>query len=124
MEWDARRQNKNHSKETTMRKNKEVQDFESMFKRWFQLVAYKDPQHYQDLDWDWEEEIEKFIKNPCKEYNYQLSVKQEDDEEMNACRERDLAEIEKNTGNKNPTSKEIDEYFTNCFGLKMKRMKK
>ncbi len=35
-----------------------------------------------------------------------------------------LVWIEKNTGNKNPTSKEIDEYFTNSFGIRMKRSKK
>ena len=80
-----------------------AQDFESMFKRWFQLVAYNDPQHYQDLEWEWEEEIEKFIKNPAKEYNYQLSVKQEDDLFLEG---------------------ENEEYFTNCFGMRMKRMKK
>ena len=45
------------------------------------------------------------------------------DEEMQKSMEKDLSEIEKNTGNKNPTSKEIDEYFTNTFGIKMKRQK-
>jgi hypothetical protein len=45
------------------------------------------------------------------------------DEEMQKCMEEDLAEIEKNTGNKNPTSKEIDEYFTNSFGIRMKKQK-
>ena len=77
--------------------------FEMMFKQWFQLVAYKDPQHYQDLEWEWVEEIEKFIKNPEKEYKYQLSVKQEDDLFLEG---------------------ENEEYFTNCFGMRMKRMKK
>jgi len=43
------------------------------------------------------------------------------DEEMQKSMEKDLAEIEKNTGNKNPTSEEIDEYFTNSFGVRMKR---
>lgn len=94
-----------------MRKDKEEQkfedvmeiDFKNMFKHWFQLVAYKDPQHYQDLEWEWEEEIEKFIKNPAKEYNYQLSIKQEDDLFLEG---------------------ENEEYFTNCFGMRMKRMKK
>jgi len=86
-----------------MRKDKETQDFESMFKEWFQLVAYKDPQHYQDLEWEWEEEIEKFIEDPEKEYDYQLSVKQEDDEFL---------------------EKESEEYFTNSFGIRMKRLKK
>ena len=78
-------------------------NFEGLFKGWFQLVAYKDPQHYQDLEWEWEEEIEKFIKNPAKEYNYQLSVKQEDGLFLEG---------------------ENEEYFTNCFGMRMKRMKK
>ena len=80
-----------------------AQDFESMFKQWFQLVSGHDPQHYQDLEWEWEEEIEKFIEDPGKEYNYQLSVKQEDDEFL---------------------EKESEEYFTNSFGIRMKRLKK
>ena len=99
-------------------------DFEILFLEWFNIVSFQDPQYYQDLDWDWSVEIEKFIEDPEKEHGYQLSVKLEEDEEMNACMEKDLAEIEKNTGNKNPTSKEIDEYFTNSFGIRMKRQKK
>ena len=78
-------------------------NFEGLFKGWFQLVAYKDPQHYQDLEWEWEEEIEKFIKNPEKEYNNQLAIKKEDDLYWQG---------------------EKEENFTNCFGMRMKRMKK
>ena len=77
--------------------------FEELFKGWFRLVAYKDPQHYQDLEWEWEEEIEKFIKNPEKEYNNQLAIKKEDDLYWQG---------------------EKEEYFTNCFGMRMKRSKK
>ena len=58
-------------------------DFETMFREWFELVAYKDPQHYQDLDWDWVEEIEKFIQDPQGQHSCQLSFKQEDDESLN-----------------------------------------
>jgi len=67
--------------------------FEIMFKEWFQLVAYKDPQHYQDLDWDWEEEIEKFIEDPQNELSYQLAAKQEDDETLNEEMQKDMENI-------------------------------
>lgn len=40
--------------------------YEEVLRRWFNLVGFQDPQHYQDLDWDWSEEIQKFIKNPMK----------------------------------------------------------
>ena len=39
-------------------------DFENKFREWFDLVAGEDPQHYQDLEWEWEDEIYKFLDNP------------------------------------------------------------
>mgnify|MGYP003658039598 FL=1 len=85
-------------------------DFEVMFKEWFEIVGFQDPQHYQDLDWDWSEEIDKFIEDPEKEHSYQLAVKQEDDAHL----------AEENIFN----NEESQEYFTNSFGIKMKRQKK
>ena len=41
-------------------------DFESKFREWFDLVSGHDPQHYQDLEWEWEDEIYNFLKNPDK----------------------------------------------------------
>ena len=79
-------------------------DFEVMFKGWFDMVGFQDPQHYQDLDWDWSVEIDKFIADPEKEYLYQLTCKQEDGESL--------------------TQEEKEEYFINSFGIKMKRSKK
>ena len=38
-----------------------------LFKYWFNCWANKDVQEYQDLDWDWEEEIKKFIKSPVSQ---------------------------------------------------------
>jgi len=37
---------------------------ELLLKFWFNCWSFKDPQEYQDIDWNWEEEIEKFIKDP------------------------------------------------------------
>ena len=39
-------------------------NFQTMFNAWFDIVSGHDPQHYQDLDWDWEVEIQKFIDDP------------------------------------------------------------
>ena len=98
-------------------------DFESKFREWFNLVSGHDPQYYQDLEWEWEDEIYNFLKNPDKCLREERKWKKEMDEETQKSMEKDLAEIEKNTGNKNPTSEEIDEYFTNSFGVRMKRQK-
>ena len=56
-------------------------NFEKLFKEWFDVVSGHDPQHYQDLDWDWEVEIQKFIDDPHREYSYQRASQQEDNEE-------------------------------------------
>ena len=37
-------------------------DFESKFREWFNLVSGHDPQHYQDLEWEWEDEVYNFLK--------------------------------------------------------------
>jgi len=39
-------------------------DFESKFREWFDLFCGHDPQFYQDLEWDWEEQIELFLEDP------------------------------------------------------------
>ena len=80
--------------------------FEKMFYAWFDIVSGHDPQHYQDLDWDWEVEIQKFIDDPEDQLKYQVALQQNDDEELNADREED----------------ERGE-FINCFGEKMGKRK-
>lgn len=42
-------------------------DFKAKFKEWFDIVSGQDIQVYQDLEWDWEKEIEIFLKTPKKE---------------------------------------------------------
>jgi len=79
-------------------------DFESKFREWFDLVSGQDPQHYQDLEWDWQEQIDLFLKNPDKCLSEEIKWKKRDDEYMQQ-------EMEK------------DEYFTNVFGIRMKRQK-
>lgn len=37
---------------------------EILLKWWFNCWSNKDPQEYQDMDWDWEIEIQKFIDDP------------------------------------------------------------
>ena len=55
-------------------------DFENKFREWFDLVAGEDPQHYQDLEWEWEDEIYKFLDNPDEYLSEQKKIKKEDDE--------------------------------------------
>ena len=38
--------------------------FENKFDQWIKLVINHDPQHYQDLDWDWSDELMKFYEDP------------------------------------------------------------
>ena len=99
------------------------EDFESKFREWWALVVDNHIQHSPG-DFDYLEEIDLFLADPDEILLEERKFKNEMDEEMQKSMEKDLAEIEKNTGNKNPTSKEIDEYFTNSFGIKMKRQKK
>jgi hypothetical protein len=40
------------------------QDFKAKFKQWFDAVSGHDIQEYQDLDWDWEQEIGIFLETP------------------------------------------------------------
>ena len=82
--------------------------FQYMFTEWFELITESnDVQDFQDKEWEWIDEIQKFIDDPEKEYSYQIALQQEDDEKLNADREEE----------------EKEEYFTNSFGIKMKRSK-
>ena len=79
-----------------------------MFTEWFELITESnDVQDFQDKEWEWIDEIQKFIDDPEKEYSYQIALQQEDDERLNTDREEE----------------EKEEYFTNSFGIKMKRSK-
>jgi len=40
--------------------------YEEVLRRWLNLVGNKDPQHYQDCDWDWQEELTEFMVHPFK----------------------------------------------------------
>ena len=100
-----------------------AQDFESKFREWWGLVMENHIQHSPG-DFNCLEEIDFFLEDPDACLLDQRKFKNEMEEEMQKSMEKDLAEIEKNTENKNPTSKEINEYFTNSFGIRMKRPKK
>ena len=38
--------------------------FETLFKYWFNIWGGRDVQEYQDIEWDWQVEIEKFLEDP------------------------------------------------------------
>ena len=52
--------------ETTRYRTKTKIRYEEVLRRWLNLVGNKDVQYYQDIDWDWEEEIQEFLINPMK----------------------------------------------------------
>ena len=55
--------------------------FQYMFTEWFELITESnDVQDFQDKEWEWIDEIQKFIDDPEKEYSYQIALQQEDDE--------------------------------------------
>ena len=65
-----------------------------MFISWFDnIVATYDVQEKQDLDWDWEEEILKFIKDPETEYLF-MEAEAKEKEEFIA---KEMKEKKKNT---------------------------
>ena len=92
-------------------------DFESKFREWFNLVSDHDPQHYQDLEWEWEDEIYNFLNNPDKCLRKEIKSKKLHDAYMQKEMEADIK-----SGAFKP-DEEVDEYFTNSFGIRMKRQK-
>jgi len=82
--------------------------FQKMFISWFDNVntVCFDVQCQQDLGWDWEVEIHKFIEDPEKEYLFMEGQAKEYREFL----AKEMKEHFKK-----------EEYFTNSFGIKMKR---
>jgi len=133
-----------------------MKNFESKFREWFDLVSGHDPQHYQDLEWEWEDEIYNFLKNPDKCLRKEIKWKKLHDAYMQKSMEEDIKsgafkpfeEIKLPIGEKHPNISPVDErtdsnqgrsdtgvteknkkikdteeYFTNVFGIRMKRQK-
>jgi len=65
-------------------------DFESKFREWFDLVSGQDPQHYQDLEWDWEEQIDLFLNNPDERLLEERKLKKATDEYMQKQMDLDI----------------------------------
>ena len=91
-------------------------DFESKFREWWWLMWENHFQHSMQ-DYDVFKEIDFFLKKPNKCLNDERKWKREMDEEMEKCMEADIK-----SGAFKPDEDE-DEYFTNSFGIKMKRQK-
>ena len=51
--------------------------FETLFKYWFNIWGGRDVQEYQDIEWDWQVEIEKFLEDPA--FQTQLAIKENPD---------------------------------------------
>ena len=51
--------------------------FETLFKYWFNIWGGRDVQEYQDIDWDWQVEIEKFLEDPAFQTQYAIKLNPE-----------------------------------------------
>ena len=50
---------------------------ETLLNYWFMCWGNRDPQEYQDMEWDWQVEIEKFLEDPA--FQTQLAIKENPD---------------------------------------------
>jgi hypothetical protein len=51
--------------------------FETLIKYWFNIWRSRDVQEYQDMEWDWEVEIEKFLENPAFQTQHAIKLNPE-----------------------------------------------
>ena len=89
-------------------------DFETQFREWWDLV-WQNHIEFDPGDFDYLEEINNFLENPKGCWLAEKIYREEIDEEL----QKDKEEFEKGE-NKLITK---DEYFTNSFGIKMRREK-
>ena len=94
-----------------------MESFESKFREWWDLVMENhiqlDPGEFDCLD-----EINIFLEKPDKCLKEERKYKKEMDKEMQKSMEEDIK-----SGAFKP-DEEVGEYFTNSFGIRMKRLKK
>ena len=91
-------------------------DFESKFREWWDLV-WENHISFAPGDFDCLEEIDNFLKNPEKNLMEERKFKKEMDEKLEKQMDQDIE-----SGAFNP-DEEVDEYFTNSFGIRMRRQK-
>jgi hypothetical protein len=51
--------------------------FETLIKYWFNIWRSRDVQEYQDMKWDWEVEIEKFLEDPAFQTQHAIKLNPE-----------------------------------------------
>jgi hypothetical protein len=51
--------------------------FETLIKYWFNIWRSRDVQEYQDMEWDWEVEIEKFLEDPAFQTQHAIKLNPE-----------------------------------------------
>ena len=51
--------------------------FETLFKYWFNIWGGRDVQEYQDIEWDWQVEIEKFLEDPAFQTQHAIKLNPE-----------------------------------------------
>ena len=51
--------------------------FETLFKYWFNIWGGRDVQEYQDIEWDWQVEIEKFLEDPASQTQHAIKLNPE-----------------------------------------------
>ena len=70
---------------------------ETLLNYWFNCWGNRDPQEYQDMEWDWENELQKFTDNPIEQTQSAIKYNPEicpccgdvKDEYLEALREED-----------------------------------
>jgi len=73
-----------------------MEDFESKFRKWFQLVGWRDKKFEEETSWDWSIQVAGFIKDPDKSLNKEIKLSGDPTEQL--AREREgvyLKELEK-----------------------------
>ena len=51
--------------------------FETLFKYWFNIWGGRYVQEYQDIEWDWQVEIEKFLEDPAFQTQHAIKLNPE-----------------------------------------------
>ena len=91
-------------------------DFESKFREWWDLV-WENHISFDPGDFDYMEAIKDFLKSPNTSLSIERKFKKEMDEKLEKQMDQDIE-----SGAFNP-DEEVDEYFINSFGIRMKRQK-
>mgnify|MGYP006919304696 FL=1 len=90
-------------------------NFRNKLIAWMNIVRDQDVQHLQDLEWNWEEEIDKFIKDPDETIKEAIFTFAIEDHDYRGAAWAEIVQTQK----KEEPKKKSD--FINCFGINMSK---